>query len=161
MIGIDWGTSSFRAFRIAQDGSIRDRRSGPRGILKVQDGRFADTLREEIGPWLAGGESQVLLCGMIGSRQGWIEAPYIPCPAGPTEIAAVLTDIPFDWAQVKLVPGLSAVDRAGVPELLRGESRSCWERWALWAPPVMRACPAVIRNGCASKAGGSSGSRRI
>ena len=121
MIGIDWGTSNFRAFRITADGNIRDRKASPRGITNVPDGRFADTLREEIGPWLAAGENHVLLSGMIGSRQGWKEAPYLPCPAGPTDIAAALVDIEFDWAQVKLVPGLSATDEAGVAEVMRGE----------------------------------------
>lgn len=121
MIGIDWGTSNFRAFRITADGSIRDRKTSPRGIANLPDGRFADTLREEIGPWLAAGENHVLLSGMIGSRQGWKEAPYLPCPAGPADIAAALVDIEFDWAQVKLVPGLSATDEAGVAEVMRGE----------------------------------------
>ena len=87
----------------------------------MQDGRYADTLREEIGPWLAAGEDHVLLSGMIGSRQGWKEAPYLPCPAGAPEIAAALVEIEFDWAQVKLVPGLSAIDEAGVAEVMRGE----------------------------------------
>jgi 2-dehydro-3-deoxygalactonokinase len=121
MIGIDWGTTSFRAFRIGRDGTIRDRRAGPKGILNVPDGRFGDTLREEIGPWLAGGEDRVLLSGMIGSRQGWIETPYLPCPAGPSELAGALIDIRFDWARVKLVPGLSGTDSSGVAEVMRGE----------------------------------------
>lgn len=121
MIGVDWGTTSFRAFRIGRDGSIRDRRSGPRGIVNVPDSRFADTLREEIGPWLAAGEDHVLLSGMIGSRQGWKETPYLPCPVGATEVAAALMEIEFDWAQVKVVPGLSATDEAGVAEVMRGE----------------------------------------
>jgi 2-dehydro-3-deoxygalactonokinase len=121
MIGVDWGTTSFRAFRLARDGTVRDRRASPRGILNVPDNRFAETLREEIGPWLAAGDDRVLLSGMIGSRQGWREAPYLPCPAGAADIAAALTDIPFDWGQVKLVPGLSATDAAGIPEVMRGE----------------------------------------
>jgi 2-dehydro-3-deoxygalactonokinase len=121
MIGIDWGTTSFHAFRMAPDGTIRDRRVGLRGIVNVPDNRFADTLREEIGPWLATGEDHVLLSGMIGSRQGWKEAPYLPCPAGAPDIAAALVDIEFDWAQVKLVPGLSATDESGVAEVMRGE----------------------------------------
>src|SRR5215472_14653962 len=121
MIGVDWGTTSFRAFRIAQDGTIRDRRSARRGLLNVPDNRFADTLREEVGPWLAAGEDHVLLSGMIGSRQGWMEAPYLPCPAGAAEVAAALVPIEFDWGQVRLVPGLSAVDDAGVAEVMRGE----------------------------------------
>jgi 2-dehydro-3-deoxygalactonokinase len=121
MIGVDWGTTSFRAFRIAPEGTIRDRRAGMRGIVHVPDARFGDTLREEIGPWLAAGENHVLLSGMIGSRQGWKEAPYLPCPAGAPQVAAALVEIEFDWAQVKLVPGLSATDEAGVAEVMRGE----------------------------------------
>jgi 2-dehydro-3-deoxygalactonokinase len=87
----------------------------------VPDNRFADTLREEIGPWLAAGENHVLLSGMIGSRQGWKEAPYLPCPAGAPGIGAALVEIEFDWAQVKLVPGLSTTDEAGIAEVMRGE----------------------------------------
>jgi 2-dehydro-3-deoxygalactonokinase len=121
MIGVDWGTTSFRAFRVAPDGGIRDRRTALRGLVNVPDGRFADTLREEIGPWLAAGENHVLLSGMIGSRQGWQETPYLPCPAGASDVAVGLVDIEFDWGQVKLVPGLSATDEAGVAEVMRGE----------------------------------------
>lgn len=121
MIVVDWGTSSFRAFRIAGDGAILDRSSSPRGIMHVEGGRFADTLRDHIGDWLRAGENQVLLAGMIGSRQGWKEAPYVRCPAGVTELSAALVDIPFDGAQVKLVPGMSGVDASGVAEVMRGE----------------------------------------
>lgn len=133
MIGIDWGISSFRAFRVGRNGEIRDRRAGPKGILKVPDARFGDTLREEIGPWLAAGEDRVLLSGMIGSRQGWKEAPYVPCPAGPVELAAALVDIGFDWARVKLVPGLSGTDGSGVAEVMRGE-----ETQVLGVPLLLR-----------------------
>ncbi len=120
MIGIDWATTSFRAFRMVPDGAIRDRKASG-GTLSVQNGRFGDRLREEIGPWLAAGERHVLLCGMIGGRRGWIEAPYLSCPAGPAEIAAALIEVPFDWAQVKLLPGLTCTDAAGIPEVMRGE----------------------------------------
>ena len=98
MICVDWGTSSFRAYRLASDGAILGRRSAARGIMAVKDGDFAGTLRAEIGHWLAEGETRVLLSGMIGSRQGWVEAPYLPCPAGPDEIAAALVNVPFEGA---------------------------------------------------------------
>ncbi len=121
MIGVEWRMTSFLAVRFARDGAIRDRRAGPRGVARVQDGRFADTLREEIGPWLAAGEERVVLSGMIGSREGWLQTAYLPCPAGLVELADALVDVPFDWAQVKLVPGLAATDEGGVPEVMRGE----------------------------------------
>lgn len=121
MIGVDWGTTRFRAFRIGSDGAIRDRRSSLRGLLSISDGRFAETLRDEIGPWLAAGEDNVLLSGMVGSRQGWKEAPYIKCPAGPIDLAGGLVDVPFDWGKVKLVPGVSDIDQSGIAEVMRGE----------------------------------------
>jgi 2-dehydro-3-deoxygalactonokinase len=61
------------------------------------------------------------MSGMVGSRQGWIEAPYLPCPAGPDELAAALVAVPFEGARVLLVPGLSCVDESGTPEVMRGE----------------------------------------
>lgn len=121
MIVVDWGTSSFRAFRIANNGAITDRRSSPRGIMHVKDGHFAETLREEIGDWLNAGENRLLLAGMIGSRQGWKEAPYVRCPAGAAELSGALVDVPFDGAQVKLVPGMNGDDQSGIAEVMRGE----------------------------------------
>ena len=118
MIAVDWGTSSFRAFRICESGAT-DRFDGPHGILQVPPGGFADVLRTAIAPWLEDGERHVLMSGMVGSRQGWQEASYLPCPAGAAELARALTPVPFDGAQVLLVPGLM-VD-GGVPEVMRGE----------------------------------------
>ncbi len=121
MIGVEWTETSLRAFRLAADGAIRDRKSSARGMQRVQDGRFADTLREEIGPWLAVGEDRVVLAGPIGGRGGWIAAPYLACPAGAAELADALVSVPFGWARVKLVPGLATTDEGGVPEVMRGE----------------------------------------
>jgi 2-dehydro-3-deoxygalactonokinase len=60
---------------------------------------------------------------MVGSRQGWVEAPYLPCPAGAADLATATVRVPFAdaAARVRLVPGLAARDAAGVPEVMRGE----------------------------------------
>jgi 2-dehydro-3-deoxygalactonokinase len=121
MIGVDWGTSSFRAYRMTADGRVFDRTNSPTGILFVEAGRFADVLRRAILPWVNAGERHVLLSGMIGSRQGWIEAPYLLCPAGAADLAGATIPVPFDLAEVRLVPGVTAEDAAGVPEVMRGE----------------------------------------
>jgi len=120
MIAVDWGTSSFRAYRLDGHGTILDTSASPRGILTVTDGRFAAVLREEIGPWLEV-ERRMLLSGMIGSRQGWREAPYVGCPAGAAEIRQALIPLELDWpGKAWLAPGLSC--RAdGVPDVMRGE----------------------------------------
>jgi 2-dehydro-3-deoxygalactonokinase len=121
MIAIDWGTSTFRAFRLEAGGQVIDRRTAPRGILAIEGGRFEEELRRQVGGWIADGETRLLMSGMIGSRQGWREAAYLPCPAGPAELAAALVAVPFDGAKLLLVPGLSHHDDAGTPEVMRGE----------------------------------------
>jgi 2-dehydro-3-deoxygalactonokinase len=118
---MDWGTSSLRAYRLAADGRVLDRLDRPAGIMTIPEGGFPAALREAVGPWLAAGETRVLLCGMVGSRQGWVEAPYLRCPAGPEEIAAATVPVPFEGAEVGLVPGLSTQDAEGIPDVMRGE----------------------------------------
>jgi 2-dehydro-3-deoxygalactonokinase len=122
MIGIDWGTTSLRAYRLDEAGAALEQRESAQGILSVPEGGFGAVLEAEIGPWLDAGESLVLLCGMIGSRQGWREAPYLPCPAGPAEIAAAMVPLPLPGAaRCLLVPGLLTRGPEGVPDVMRGE----------------------------------------
>jgi 2-dehydro-3-deoxygalactonokinase len=121
MIAVDWGTSSFRAYRLGSDGAVVERRSAPLGIMQVEGGRFAQTLEDEVGDWLAAGEAPVVMSGMIGSRQGWAEAPYAGCPAGAEQIAAGLQQVRWGKREAWIVPGLSNRDAAGVPDVMRGE----------------------------------------
>ena len=121
MIAVDWGTSNFRAFRINAAGAVVARCSSPQGILRVGKGNFETALRAEVAAWLQEGEDHILLCGMVGSRQGWVEADYLRCPVGIEELAASLVRVPFFGAKVLLVPGVMGPAAANVPELMRGE----------------------------------------
>lgn len=115
MIAIDWGTTSFRAYRLDARGAILETRCAPKGILSVPAGGFAAVLDEQIRGW---NERPVVMSGMIGSRQGWREAPYVPCPAGFDEIAAALREV---RKGIWVVPGVSCRGDAGVPDVMRGE----------------------------------------
>jgi 2-dehydro-3-deoxygalactonokinase len=121
VIAVDWGTSNFRAFKLDSNGAILERRSSPQGILRLGNEGFTETLRAQVGAWLEDGEKLILLCGMVGSRQGWVEASYLPCPVGISELAGAVVKIPFHGAEVLLVPGVVGPDSAGVPEVMRGE----------------------------------------
>lgn len=121
MIAVDWGTSSFRAYHLDEGGAILARRESARGIAHVPAGGFPQVLAEEIGGWLAGGREAVVLCGMVGSRQGWVEVPYCECPAGAAEIAARLHPVELDGAAAFIVPGVCGFDASGVREVMRGE----------------------------------------
>ena len=121
MIAVDWGTSSFRAYRLSSDGAILEKREAAKGILSVPAGLFPLVLEQQVGDWISAGESPIVMSGMVGSRQGWSEAPYAPCPAGYDEIAASLHKVEWEGKSAWIVPGLTCRDEAGVPDVMRGE----------------------------------------
>jgi 2-dehydro-3-deoxygalactonokinase len=121
LIAIDWGTSSFRAYRLDSSGKVLERRNAPLGIMQIESGRFAEALENQVGDWLSSGETPLVMSGMIGSRQGWAEAPYAPCPAGPAEIAAGMREVHWEGHRGWIVPGLCSRDASGVPDVMRGE----------------------------------------
>lgn len=118
LVAVDWGTSSLRVARLDGAGAALESRDLPRGILTVAAGGFPAVLREACGAWLDAPGTLVLMCGMVGSRQGWLEAPYVACPAGFPELVKGLA-----WPEpgrIAIVPGASC-ERDGVPDVMRGE----------------------------------------
>jgi 2-dehydro-3-deoxygalactonokinase len=122
MIGVDWGTSRFRAYRMAADGTVVSRREADLGVAVLQPADFPDVLRREAGDWIKQDDGPVVLAGMVGSRQGWVEAPYLPCPANAGRIAANAIPVDLPWGgRAWIVPGLLARDGQGRADVLRGE----------------------------------------
>src|SRR4051794_17841994 len=106
LIGLDWGTTSCRAYLIGADGVVLDRQTDGPGILKVEQGHFGPWLDSMIAGWTAThGPAPVILSGMIGSRQGWKEASYARCPAGTDGIVKTLAEIEWSELSIALVPG--------------------------------------------------------
>jgi 2-dehydro-3-deoxygalactonokinase len=118
LIAVDWGTSTARAYRIGAKGQVLAAHAAPLGIQRVQDGRFAEALAELLAGW-PDEHAPRLACGMIGSRQGWVEAPYAECPARLADLADGIVQAP-DHA-LAVVPGARTRDAYGVPDVMRGE----------------------------------------
>ena len=117
LLAIDWGTSSLRGALIADDGSVMEERSFARGILTIEPGGFSAVFNDCFGDWMAP-DTLCLVAGMAGSQQGWLEAPYCPCPASFHDVAAHLAWV--EPGRVAIVPGLSIMSE-GVPDVIRGE----------------------------------------
>jgi len=117
LVGIDWGTSAARAYRFDAGGQVVERRDLPIGIRHVRDGRFDAALAKLIAGW----DTRVprIASGMIGSRQGWVEAPYVECPASLTALGDRLVRVPHD--ELAIVPGVVTHDAAGIADVMRGE----------------------------------------
>jgi 2-dehydro-3-deoxygalactonokinase len=84
-IGLDWGTTSFRAYLVSSEGAVTDQVFASEGILAVKDSAFEQTLEQHISAWDK--TLPIVASGMITSRQGWVELPYVDCPAGPADLA--------------------------------------------------------------------------
>lgn len=122
-IGIDWGSSNLRAYKMAADGTVLERRSSAAGALRNRTEGFEAALREAAGDWLAAEPGlPVVLSGMVGSRQGWREVPYAACPAGLEDVArGMLFHDLGDGTRLAFVPGLAMHPPGGPPDVMRGE----------------------------------------
>lgn len=120
---LDWGTSSFRAILVDGDGEVLARRENGNGISSVADGEFAGVLEEALASWRASyGVLPIIAAGMIGSRNGWIETPYVPTPATADDIAAGCRRVDLGSGEtVTFVPGLTDPMAIPFPDVMRGE----------------------------------------
>ncbi len=121
LIGIDWGTTSLRAFLIDSHGHVLDSVNSSEGITRVPVQSFEAVLDRLISPWCSKPHLPILASGMITSKNGWVETPYasMPLSAGNLAQALVPLDIKFG-ARVHFVTGVS-VEHTGGPDVMRGE----------------------------------------
>lgn len=115
IIAVDWGTTNRRAYRLDPGGACQAEFEDDQGITAVPPGGFPAAI-SEIRDRL--GDLPLLMAGMIGSNRGWVEAPYVTCPAGPADLAARLVRIEEERAAI--VPGLSYLDDTRA-DVMRGE----------------------------------------
>jgi 2-dehydro-3-deoxygalactonokinase len=126
LIAIDWGTSNLRASLLGHGGAILQTRSAAGGVMAVPNRQFAQVLQQLCGDWLQKRPLPMIASGMIGSRQGWVEAPYLDCPVGPAEAATQLTPVPFDAHRFFIAPGLRLQRADGGWDVMRGEETQLW-----------------------------------
>ncbi|MEM9433102.1 MAG: 2-dehydro-3-deoxygalactonokinase [Pseudomonadota bacterium] len=116
-IAVDWGTTNLRAWAMSRDNEILAEARSDEGMGSLRKDQFEPALLALIEPWLGIHQTQVLACGMVGSRQGWAEASYRPVPThvygGATKVACKDPRL-----NVSVLPGISQTDPADV---MRGE----------------------------------------
>jgi 2-dehydro-3-deoxygalactonokinase len=113
----DWGTSNLRLMLCDADGGVLETGTGP-GAAAARS-RFAEVFDQATADWRrARGALPAVLCGMVGSTFGWIETPYLPCPAELSDIADRAVRVRDD---VRIAPGMKCVNPLGAPDVMRGE----------------------------------------
>ncbi|MEO8063743.1 MAG: 2-dehydro-3-deoxygalactonokinase [Pseudomonadota bacterium] len=114
----DWGTSQLRLYLCDAANNVLETRTG-RGAAAAR-GEHEKVLDGEIAAWeTSAGPLPIVLCGMIGSSIGWVQAPYLPAPADPQRLAAA--SVSLRGGRVRIVPGVSCRNRLAAPDVMRGE----------------------------------------
>ncbi|MBW9089564.1 2-dehydro-3-deoxygalactonokinase [Rhizobium wenxiniae] len=120
---VDWGTTSLRATLVDESGNEVENIETPQGISSLKKGDHEAVLMTTLAPWFSiHGALPVAALGMITSRNGWIEVPYVACPAGPAELAAgSLRKSLSNGSELVFLPGLTDASRRPFPDVMRGE----------------------------------------
>ncbi|HLG89552.1 MAG TPA: 2-dehydro-3-deoxygalactonokinase [Alphaproteobacteria bacterium] len=153
LIGIDWGTSRLRAFRIGPEGVLLERRESDLGIASISGSAFDPALHALIADWQgARAKAPILMCGMIGSRDGWREVPYRQCPAGLLDLVGALAPIESSCGPALIVGGLLTLDEHGHHDVMRGEETQIFGcafsvRRTLFVAPGTHSKWAIVENG--------------
>ena len=131
LIALDWGTSNLRANLLDLSGHSIEQRQSAMGVMKVPNGEFGSVLLELCRDWMQAYRIPMIASGMVGSRQGWKEAPYLSCPATLKQAALQLTEVQFDDPvagkhSVYIAPGLKCIDEHAQTDVMRGEETQIW-----------------------------------
>lgn len=118
-IAVDWGTTNLRLWGMTAGGESVTEVRDDRGMARLSAADYPDVLAELLADTSA---RDVLICGMAGARQGWIEAPYLETPADLAGLgrAAVSAPTPASPFQVAILPGVCRRD-PGAEDVMRGE----------------------------------------
>ena len=124
LIGVDWGSSNFRAYLCGEHAKPLAHKFSPHGIFKLQQGKLASFLQQELKDWLVRyPQLPIIACGMVGSAGGWHVAPYLDCPALLADLAKILvTPKSAMQRQIRIVPGVQQISQqAESGDVMRGE----------------------------------------
>jgi 2-dehydro-3-deoxygalactonokinase len=133
LLGIDWGTSNRRAYLLDQTGKVVRGVTDDQGILAVA-GRFEESLADLLRR-LQVESADIILSGMIGSRNGWHQVPYLAVDTPVMQLARALVEVPTKLAGIRcrIVPGYRYDSPYDVPDVMRGEETQVLGALALGA----------------------------
>lgn len=119
-VAVDWGTSSFRLWLIDRAGDVLGERRSAEGMMAASKPGFANVLQSHLLAVSAAQGLPVLICGMAGARQGWVEAGYVDTPAPLAAILQQAVKVPGQDRDIRILPGIAQRDRSA-PDVMRGE----------------------------------------
>ena len=119
-VAVDWGTSSFRLWLVDRAGNVLGERRSHEGMMAAGKLGFATVLQSHLEAVDAAPGLPVIVCGMAGARQGWVEAGYVDTPARLASIPEHAVPVPGQDRDIRILPGIAQRDPRA-PDVMRGE----------------------------------------
>ncbi|GKQ50886.1 2-dehydro-3-deoxygalactonokinase [Bradyrhizobium sp. Ce-3] len=119
-VAVDWGTSSFRLWLMNAGGQVLGERRSDQGMTAAAKAGFASVLQSHLDALGVPAGLPVVICGMAGARQGWVEAGYIDTPAHLSDILKGAVVVSGQAREIRILPGIAQRDIAA-PDVMRGE----------------------------------------
>ena len=119
-VAVDWGTSSFRLWLVDRAGNVLGERRSHEGMMAAAKPGFATVLQSHLEAVGAAPGLPVIVCGMAGARQGWVEAGYVDTPAQLASILQHAVPVPGQNRDIRILPGIAQRDPKA-PDVMRGE----------------------------------------
>ena len=119
-VAVDWGTSSFRLWLMSPAGEVLAESRSQEGMMAAAKTGFAIVLQSHLDAVSAANNLPVIICGMAGARQGWVEAGYIDTPAKLASILERAAPVMGQSRDIRILPGIAQRDPKA-PDVMRGE----------------------------------------
>ncbi|MGY2806509.1 2-dehydro-3-deoxygalactonokinase [Bradyrhizobium sp. USDA 4506] len=138
-VAVDWGTSSFRLWLTGAGGKVLGERRSDEGMTAAARTGFAAVLQSHLDALGVPADLPVVICGMAGARQGWVEAGYIDTPAHLSDILKGAVVVSGQTREIRILPGIAQRD-AAAPDVMRGEETQLLGALGLNAPGEALVC---------------------
>lgn len=136
---VDWGTSSFRLWLVNAGGQVLGERRSDQGMTAAARTGFASVLQSHLDALSVPADLPVVICGMAGARQGWVEAGYLDTPAHLSDILKGAVAVSGQARDIRILPGIAQRD-AAAPDVMRGEETQLLGALGLDAPGEALVC---------------------
>lgn len=138
-VAVDWGTSSFRLWLMDAGGEVFGERRSDQGMTAAARTGFASVLQSHLDALGAAVDLPVVICGMAGARQGWVEAGYVDTPAHLSDILKGAVKVSGQARDIRILPGI-AQRNVAAPDVMRGEETQLLGALGLDAPGEALVC---------------------
>ena len=119
---IDWGTTNFRAHKYDLiKNKVISKIENNKGILNIKKkSEFLHILNETLVKLKLSTKHYILLAGMVGSKKGLYEVPYIRIPTSLSNLSKKIITKSIQGIQINIIPGLVFRNK-NYYDVIRGE----------------------------------------